>query len=53
MTWLADPRMALILTSAIYAYGAIRYLFLFDWPQFGYHACAAGLQLAVLSMGGK
>lgn len=50
MNYLLDPRVALILTSAIYSYGAIRYLFLFDWPQFGYHACAAGLQVAVLGM---
>jgi hypothetical protein len=53
MQLFTDPRLALILTTAIYAYGAIRYLFLSDWPNVGYHACAAGLQLAVLSMGGK
>ncbi|HJV73146.1 MAG TPA: hypothetical protein VJ654_02905 [Noviherbaspirillum sp.] len=53
MQILTDPRLFTLLITALFAAGAIRYAFALDWPMTIYHACAAGLQLAVLSMGGK
>jgi hypothetical protein len=53
MQFLTDPRAFPLLISILFAAGAIRYACALDWPMTIYHACAAGLQLAVLSMGGK
>ncbi|HUG56775.1 MAG TPA: hypothetical protein VL002_00895 [Candidimonas sp.] len=50
MTYLFDPRLFPLIITALFAAGAIRYAFALDWPMTIYHACAAGLQLAVLAM---
>lgn len=49
MTWLLNPRIFLIVTTVLFAAGAIAYAWKRDWPMAGYHACAAGLQICVMA----
>jgi len=48
MTYLLNPRIFLIVTTGLFAAGAIAYAWKRDWPMAGYHACAAGLQVCVM-----
>lgn len=52
MTWLLNPRIFLIVTTVLFVLGAIAYGWKRNWPMCGYHACAAGLQICVMT-GGK
>jgi hypothetical protein len=52
MSWILNPRIFLIVTTALFGLGAIAYAAKREWAMAGYHACAAGLQLCVMA-GGK
>jgi hypothetical protein len=48
MTYLLNPRIFLIVTTALFGLGALAYAWKRDCPMAGYHACAAGLQVCVM-----
>jgi len=52
MTWLTNPAVFLWPVIVLFALSAGRYAWDLDWPNAGYSACAAMLNVFVV-MGGK